>query len=122
MTAFQSNREFIVLTCYDCGIDWAMPEYFVAKRREDHRTFFCPSGHSQHFPAENPAERLKRLLAIANQQISRAEDERNEAIRAKLRAEAAAKRIEKRAKAGVCPCCHRTVSQLARHMATKHPD
>jgi hypothetical protein len=33
-----------------------------------------------------------------------------------------ATRLRNRAKAGVCPCCKRTVSQLARHMASKHPD
>lgn len=30
-------------------------------------------------------------------------------------------RLRKRASAGVCPCCNRTFSQLARHMQTKHP-
>lgn len=29
---------------------------------------------------------------------------------------------KKRASAGVCPCCNRTVSQMARHMQAKHPD
>lgn len=34
----------------------------------------------------------------------------------------AATRLKNRAKAGVCPCCNRTFQNLARHMASQHPD
>lgn len=32
------------------------------------------------------------------------------------------KRLKKRAVAGTCPCCHRTVNAMVRHMKTKHPE
>ncbi len=31
-------------------------------------------------------------------------------------------KVKKRAANGVCPCCNRTFSDLARHMKAKHPD
>jgi hypothetical protein len=31
-------------------------------------------------------------------------------------------RLKGRAKAGFCPCCNRSFSQLERHMASKHPN
>lgn len=72
---------------------------------------------------------MRRERDIAKQQLARAEDEKREAIARAERAtkkadkaEAARKRVVKRAAVGVCPCCTRTVHQLARHMKTKHPE
>lgn len=38
------------------------------------------------------------------------------------KAERAPKQAQTRIGAGICPCCNRTFSQLARHMQSKHPD
>jgi hypothetical protein len=45
--------------CCRCGVTFAMPAELVRKRKLDHETFYCPNGHSLHFPAQTEAERLK---------------------------------------------------------------
>lgn len=117
-------------TCFKCGVLFAMPQYLKRKAREggNRVTFYCPNGHGQSY-IETEIDRLKRQLEAKDAEIVR---ERNEASLARSRQssaehrERAAKgvttRLKKRIAAGVCPCCHRTVSQLAQHMKTKHPD
>ena len=65
---------------------------------------------------------MRRERDIAKQQLARAEDERRAAERKAEKALKETKRLKKRAAAGTCPCCSRTVIQMARHMKTKHPD
>jgi hypothetical protein len=115
--------------CCVCGIEFAMPAYFVRKRREDHVDFHCPNGHPQHFTGETEAEKLKRQLANEVRMRENAEARASSNWKAKERADrqAAAARgqvtkIKHRVGHGVCPCCHRTFAQLASHMKEKHPD
>ena len=50
-------------------------------------------------------------------------DERTERLHGDLMdAAKEAKRLNRRAKAGVCSKCHRTFKQLSRHMKSKHED
>jgi len=118
-----------VYGCPNCGMQFAMTADFVQRRRENHETFYCPSGPGQSFKAENEAERLRRLNQNLVQQQARLQDEIREANKvageAIRRAETevkARKRIEKRIGAGVCPDCNRTFSNIARHMVSKHSE
>ncbi len=63
---------------------------------------------------------MRRERDQARQQIARAEDAAAEARAAMEKAERKTKRLMRRVSAGVCPCCNRTFSDLARHMKTKH--
>lgn len=98
--------------------------------------FCCVHGHRQHFTrGKSDAQKLQEQLDQERRARQRAEqDSAYQRDRAREAEEAAkherrrangykghATRITKRAKAGLCPCCNRTFSQLARHMATKHP-
>lgn len=65
---------------------------------------------------------MRRERDLAKQQLARAEDEKRAAERKAEKALKETKRLKKRAAVGVCPCCSRTVGQLARHMKTKHPE
>lgn len=121
----------LVITCYksDCGISFAVPEWWHKGKRETHTTFYCPNGHGQHFSSESEAERLRRERDIARQQIARVEQERIDALATANaqkdradKAEAATKRLKRRVAAGTCPCCQRTFTNMARHMKTKHPN
>lgn len=111
------------MTCGRCGCDFVMPDgLYEAAKCSPNISFWCPYGHQCHFPAgETNEERLSRELNNQKQQNARIEDEAREARAAALKAEWATKRLKKRVAAGVCPCCHRTVSQMARHMQAKHP-
>lgn len=99
-----------------------------ALRADSKRSFFCPNGHSQHY-TESEADRLRRERDRLKQQIAQEQDVarqwREEAEREKARAagyKGVATKMRNRVAKGVCPCCNRTFLDLARHMATKHPD
>jgi hypothetical protein len=109
----QTSLELII--CGKCGIEFAVPEYWRTKRLQDHHDFYCPNGHGQHFIVETEADKLRKEL---NQQI-----QSHDQTLAKLRdAEEQARKLERRLKHGVCPCCRRTFTNLQRHMKTEHPE
>lgn len=59
---------------------------------------------------------------LLKQRLAERDDRINELVYESAVAHAEAERLATRANHGVCPCCKRTFSQLARHMKTKHPD
>lgn len=115
--------ELISMECGECGTPFGMPRFVYEARLRDYQSFYCPLGHCRVFvKGKSDVEKLRdqvRDLEAAkfsiNQQRLAAEAEA-----ARLRT--AATRAKKRVAAGVCPCCHRIVAQMARHMKTKHPD
>lgn len=121
--AFMTGQLVSVGPCCRCNIEFAMPDWMITARKADHQTFYCPQGHPQCWPegkSENQQlrEQVENLKAAKDfeQQQRRAAEATSERLRK------AQKRAKKRTANGVCPCCHRTVSQMAAHMKTKHPD
>ena len=121
------SSELVILKCW-CGMSHAVPSELRAEQlrkfnaKQHPLSIYCPLGHGHHPAAESDVVRLERCLAseVARHDQTRAELRETENRR---RAEKAAKsRLKNRIAVGVCPCCHRTFRQLARHMATKHPD
>ena len=118
-----------VLQCAACDVTFGITADYEKRRRSDHKGFMCPSGHSNVYKGESEEERLRRenarhvqnrayLEDIIRQKEKRAEDEkkRSSAYRGQVT------RIKNRVAAGVCPCCNRTFSNLARHMSTQHKE
>lgn len=111
------------MKCGECGIDYAMPEFLYQARLVDHHSFYCPNGHNRHYPAgKTEVEKLREQLADVQAARDHADQQRRAAEANVERLRKAEKRTKKRAAAGVCPCCQRTVSQMARHIKTKHPE
>ena len=109
--------------CITCGIAYTVPEIVCNEQRRNGGYHYCPNGHQQGWGKGNTEfDKLRRERDRAVQEQARLEQEAREAEQRALKAEAATKRLKKRAAAGVCPCCHRTVSQMQKHMATKHPE
>lgn len=52
------------LACSDCGIYFSIPKQYEVKRREDHKTFYCPNGHGQYFPQKSDSDRVKELESV----------------------------------------------------------
>lgn len=124
--AFTHHLETIA--CGECGIQFAMPSATLKERQDEAGKFWCPNGHQRVFK-RSEADRLRQELEREQQARKRAEELRNasqkEAEDARLQARFARgklKALKGRVKNGVCPCCQRSFVQLARHMATKHPD
>jgi hypothetical protein len=117
------------MTCKTCGITYAVPPQWLAERREDHQTWYCPNGHHWHFPGKSDTEKLRdelqRERARLDQANAEADYQRKQRAAAERRTSAArgqVTKIKNRVAHGVCPCCSRSFSDLRRHMATKHPD
>jgi hypothetical protein len=117
-------------TCGACGLKQYMSDQQENMLRSTGRTFYCLNGHPRAYTKnESREDVLRRQLQRAEQNAAYLEERR---IAAEERAHAAEKRAQghkgyaaklaKRAKAGVCPCCSRTFSNMAEHMKTQHPD
>lgn len=125
------SQTLVTETCYLCGVVFAWPESLRKECLKDHsRSFYCPNGHGQVFAGKTEAQRLREQLDAARHRAEMAETasrrSRETAMMHKRQAAAykgQLTRARKRLGAGVCPVpeCHRTVSQLADHMAAKHP-
>ncbi len=115
--------EQVITCCNDtCGISFAVPKWWYEGKTKTHSRFFCPNGHGQSFVDETDEEKMRRERDIARQQLARVEQEATEAWHKAFKAEKETKRLKKRAAMGTCPCCNRSVSQMERHMKTKHPE
>lgn len=80
-----------------------------SNRREQHDTFWCPNGHSQHYPQETEAEKYRRKSEMLADQVRMEQQQRQEL-----------ERELNRVRKGVCPKCNRSFKALERHMKTKH--
>lgn len=107
--------------CASCGIVFAMPDWFMEKRREDHKYLYCPNGHRLAF-GTGPIEDLEKRLQYSQSALERERKEHDKARKELSTTKGQLTKAKKRAVAGACPCCNRTFVQLARHMATKHPE
>ena len=121
--ALRPSTQLETLTCGNCGIVFAVPDYWVEGRRkgeEGKNEFWCPNGHNRVF-CETEVMRLKRELEQTQQRLHwvRAQKERAERETAAARGQVT--RLRNRIQKGVCPDCKRSFTNLRRHMASKHP-
>ncbi|VXB82575.1 hypothetical protein [Aeromicrobium sp. 9AM] len=116
--------------CITCGVVFGVGDDFRARRKEDHRNYYCPNGHQQHYikgssQAEKLQAELERTRTREKNQREYAERERERRLKAE-RERAAARgqvtKIKNRVGNGVCPCCNRTFANLGRHISGQHPD
>ncbi len=121
MTTITRDTVFEVEDCCVCFIPFAMPQSLVARRRQDGGSFYCPNGHSQAYTGTENT-RLRERIARMEQQMSAKDEALRLAEEARQKGERNLRRLKKRTGNGVCPCCNRTFKQLARHMASKHPN
>lgn len=116
--------------CYKCKSEMWLPTALYDAAKHSHKIgFFCPYGHEQVFrEGESEEDKLRRERDRLKQDVAYYEDSLREARAAEKEAQKLAAtrkgqvtKLRKRTGAGVCPCCNRTISQLARHMQSKHP-
>lgn len=124
------------ITCCLCAVPFAVPADLKRERLRDHRNFWCPNGHDQHFLGKTEADKLREQLAAKGREVAAAESRaeyqearRWEAVEAtakvtrSLRAtRAVVTRTKKKIVAGRCPCCSHKFKDLASHMTTRHPN
>lgn len=132
MSTTTLDETLVSIGCADreCELTIHLPRWLHVARRHDHRTFYCPDGHSNYYPrGKSEFEKLQDELARRDGQLaaetrraSRLVDELERERRSHSSTKGQLTKTKKRAANGICPCCNRQVPQLAAHMKTKHPD
>ena len=113
------------IQCGTCGVWHAIPQAMFDTCYEEGGFWHCPNGHSRGYSegslrSQLEKEKKRREWAEHNAQKMRQKAEQAESRRAAQKA--ATTRLQKRIKAGTCPCCKRTFRQLNIHMKKMHPD
>lgn len=121
----------ILETCCheNCGTVFGMSRELYDLRKGDHKSFYCPRGHSQYYTSKSDEEKLKDQIANLERQKMLDHQRRDELyqeiqqLNYSVRAQKAAKtKILNRVKNGVCPCCNRQFKDLQNHFKSKHPE
>lgn len=71
------NVEVSWIDCPKCGLYFGTTDHWMARRKQDHETFYCPNGHAQSFPNTDPKEKvedLKEAVTRAEASAGRAQD------------------------------------------------
>lgn len=121
-TTFKASDTLVVEVCCNCHMPFAVTDEFKDDRLKDKKTFYCPAGHPQSYVGKSDEQKIRDLENSLAKARDNAEFWKQQERRAIINAKAAATRAANRAKAGACPCCDRTFVQMARHIATKHPE
>lgn len=115
-----TTTELETAECW-CGVPLALPANLVRNARENGTSLYCPAtGHRFGWNSEN--DKLRKQLDRQRARTTAVEDQLRAAERTNAALRGAATKARKRAANGVCPCCKRSFVQLARHMASQHPD
>lgn len=126
--------ELETVSCYQCGILFAVEASVRQRWQREGGVFYCPNGHRQGY-VETDVQRLTKQLEAAKQEVAEAtkrelfakynataERAAREQTERQLRARKGINtRLRNRIRCGVCPCCRRNFENLSRHMKTKHP-
>lgn len=121
MSTVTFSVTFEIIDCADCGLQFAMTQDFLTRRRQDHQTFHCPRGHRQNYGEKTDIDRAREETNKVQAKLNEQEHLRLVAEKKMKEAEAEAMRLKNRAAHGVCLCCNRTFKDLADHMKTRHP-
>lgn len=123
-TTLNANVTFVVEDCCNCGTPFAMTKELRDRRLEDHKSFYCPNGHSQSYTGKTEAQKLREQLERMEIQRDHARDETRRARLAASAAKGQATKARNRAAKGVCPHpdCKRSFVDVAKHVKTKHPE
>lgn len=64
-----------------CGVTFGLTDGFEDRRKEDHKSFYCPNGHSMSYRGETDSARADREHARAELKAAEAQRARKEADR-----------------------------------------
>lgn len=116
------TTECVWTSCAVCHYEFILQaaHHTYCKEYGDKAPFWCPNGHELVFK-ESEVQRLQREVAMARGSAARAARREQFTKRQLAATKGAATKLRKRIANGVCPCCHRSFSNLQRHMKTQHP-
>jgi hypothetical protein len=128
ITTLQIGVELELVTCSECGVSFGLPTTWLTGRRSDHKTWYCPNGHTRYFPGKTKEEELRdeleRVRKIA--EMERKTAAQLHADKQRLRRQVSAQkgvatRLRNKAIAGVCAFCAHEFTDVAEHVKAEHP-
>lgn len=135
MDTLTGRTTYVLEECCSCHVTFYVTKDFhqekLDHRHERRGTFYCPNGHSQHYLGQTDVEKERERTRREREWRERAEAREvhlRDQLEAERRSNAARKgwitRARRRTGHGVCPVagCKRHFPNLARHMATVHPE
>jgi 1-aminocyclopropane-1-carboxylate deaminase/D-cysteine desulfhydrase-like pyridoxal-dependent ACC family enzyme len=123
MTTFNELVTLEKDTCGKCGGVYALNKAFTDHARANRGGYNCPYCQTRWCWNESDADRLRKQLETRERELREAKCEtlrKQQLLDAEQQSREKAEKKLRRVSNGVCPCCKRTFSNLARHMATKH--
>lgn len=114
------STEIVIIGCGECGGPIALTKRQQQQLKDNHKTFYCPVGHSRYYPALNEAEQLRADLEQELEYSLKLKSSNDDLLLKLSDQNKELKRVNRRAEVGVCQKCHRTFVNVQRHMATKH--
>lgn len=115
------------VACGNCGVWFGVEAKMLAGRRKDGENFWCPRGCKIHYgefenaQLQRQLQAKERALQAERDANARARQQRDHYERSARTYRGHLTRVRKRIGNGVCPCCQRTFTNLARHMQGQHP-
>lgn len=122
MAKFAGDTWFELETCCNCHVQFAMTSDFMAARRKDRQSFYCPAGHGQHYTGASEESKLRKQLEDTNYRLAQAESKAAIEKAEREQVQKSHRKMRSRIMNGVCPCCNRTFNNLMQHMKSEHPD
>lgn len=117
------GRRFAVDDCGVCGVTYVVPENVYNHKRDYGGFSHCSNGHQWGWPeGRKQRDELRHERDLLKQDAARLIEEREAALKEAREMKQKYMNVQRRSAAGVCPCCNRTFSNVARHMKTKHPN
>lgn len=114
--------------CETCGIVYAVPDWFLKRRKGNSEYWYCPNGHQWRY-SESEADKVRKQLAEMERRkgyveadLERSRERNHHLDRRLSAAKGVVTKMKKRAAGGACQCCNRYFANLHRHMKSKHPE
>ena len=118
----RKTTELTTVVCGECGGAYAIAQRFHRYCYEHGTGWNCPYCRTRWgFFGTTEAERKREKRKRAERTLDEVKAELQYTEHRRRGEKAAKTRLQKRAKAGVCPCCSRSFKQLRQHMARMHP-
>lgn len=65
-----------LIHCAECNMPFTITTDLRDKLKKSHKSFFCPIGHSQFFPAKSDEEKLREQIQEQSAKIIRLQSEK----------------------------------------------
>jgi hypothetical protein len=110
-----------------CSLEFAIPralhDHYHRRHEEGEPiTLYCPLGHGFVPSGTSASDRLRNSLRRTEEALEAARRETQHQVRRVRAQKGQMTKLRKRVANGICPCCTRTFANLARHMASQHPE